>query len=191
MTQKRCRAIRLRAVAGVARRGCYRAPMTYRDRKKIVIGRLQAKPLLVGQVLCALLLAALVARQAQGDGAGEVAVHILLGDPVMTVLIAAAAFGFTRFFRLWRQRDDYIFHDGERLHRGSDGSWPLAAIRDVIVTRSELGIASLRLVVDDDSETTRELVKLYMLDGSPEAVRGGVMFAVAGVRGIPLASSLH
>jgi hypothetical protein len=165
--------------------------MTRRDRKIVVIGRLQAKPLLAGQLLCAFLLVLLAARQAEGGSAREAAAHILFGDPVMTVLMAAAAFGFFHFLGLWRRRGGYIFHDGERLHRGSDASWPLAAIRDVIVTRSELGIASLRLVVDDDSETTRELVKLYMLDGSPEAVRGGVMFAVGGVRGVPLASSLH
>lgn len=173
------------------RRGCYRAAMTRGDRKIIVIGRLQAKPLLVGQVLCALLFAALAVRQAQGGSVREAAAHILFGDPVMTALIAAAGFGFVHFFRLWRQRGGYIFHDGARLYRGHDASWPLAAIRDVIVTRGELGIASLRLVVDDDSETTRELVKLYMLDGSPEAVRGGVMFAAAGMRGVASGFSVH
>lgn len=156
-----------------------------------MIGRLQTKPLLVGQVLCALSLAALVARQAQGGSVGEVAANILFGNPLMTLLIAATALGLGHFLRLWRQRRGYIVHDGERLYRGSDASWPLAAIRDVIVARNELGIVSLRLVVDDDSETTRELVKLYMLDGSPEAVRSGVLFAAAGVRGVPMASVLH
>ena len=157
----------------------------------IVIGRLQAKPLLAGQLLCALLLAGLIARQAQGGSVREAAGHILFGNPVMTLLIVGAALGLAHFVRLWRLRDFYIVHDGARLYRGADASWPLANIRDVIVARSELGIVSLRLVVDDDSETTRELVKLYMLDGSPEAVRGGVMFAAAGVRGIPMASALH
>src|SRR3546814_11387991 len=71
--------------------------------------------------------------------------------------------------------------DGARLDRGPDASWPLALIRDVVIERNEFGIASLRLIVDDDSEVTRELVKLYLLEDSPEAVRGGVMFAVAGV----------
>lgn len=165
--------------------------MTSWDRKIIVIGRLQAKPLLVGQVLCALLFAGLVARQARGGSAGEMAANILFGNVMVTLLIVGAAWGLVHFAGLWRRRGGYIFHDGARLYRGSDASWPLANIRDVIVARSELGITSLRLVVDDDSETTRELVKLYMLDGSPEAVRGGVMFAVAGVRGVPLASSVH
>src|SRR3546814_1376243 len=75
----------------------------------------------------------------------------------------------------------WIVHDGARLYRGPDASWPLALIRDVVIERNEFGIASLRLIVDDDSEVTRELVKLYLLEDSPEAVRGGVMFAVAGV----------
>ena len=55
----------------------------------------------------------------------------------------------------------------------------------MVVERSDIGIASLRLVVDDDSETTRELVKLPLLEGSPEAVRGGVLFAAAGVKAVP------
>lgn len=165
--------------------------MTPPDRKRIVIGRLQAKPLLVGQVLCALLLAGLVARQARGDGWREVMANILFGNLVMTLLLAAAAYGLLHFLRLWRQRAHYITHDGARLYRGSDASWPLANIRDVIVARGELGIVSLRLVVDDDSETTRELVKLSMLEDAPEAVCGGVMFAVAGVRGFPAGSSLN
>jgi hypothetical protein len=77
------------------------------------------------------------------------------------------------------------------LYRGGGERWPLALIRDVVVAKSELGIASLRLVVDDDSEVTRELVKLYLLADAPEAVRGGVMFAVAGVRGFPAGSALN
>lgn len=160
------------------------------DRKTVVIGRLKAKPLLVGQVLCALLLAGLIARWLLG-GERQDAVYRLLSDPVMLLLIAAAAFGLAHYRRLWRQRGRYIRHDGTLLYRGGDASWPLATIRDVIVTRGELGIASLRLVVDDDSETTRELAKLYMLDDAPEAVRGGVLFAAAGVRGIPIGASLH
>lgn len=156
------------------------------DRKTVVIGRLKAKPLLVGQVLCALLLAGLVARWLLGGAA-----YGPLGDPVMLALIAAAALGLLHYHRLWRARDRYIRHDGTLLYRGGDASWPLALIRDVIVARGEFGIASLRLVVDDDSETTRELAKLYMLDDAPEAVRGGVLFAAAGVRGVPTGVSLH
>ena len=160
------------------------AAMTRSNPGIFVIGRLQAKPLLAGQLLGALLLAGLVVRQARGDGVAEIAASILFGNLVVTALIAVAALGVAHHFRLWRQRDAYIFHDGVRLHRGSDASWPLTAIRDVIIAPGELGIASLRLVVDDDSEVTRELVKLYMLEDAPEAVRGGVMFAVAGVRGV-------
>ena len=59
----------------------------------------------------------------------------------------------------------------------------LALVRDVVVARGNMGLDSLRLVVDDDSEVTRELVKLYMLEGPPEVVRDGVMFAAARVSG--------
>lgn len=155
------------------------------------MGRLQAKPLLAGQLLCALLLAGLIARQARGGDVREIAVNILFGNLVVTMLIAAAAYGIAHYFRLWRQRGRYIFHDGARLYRGSDNAWPLALIRDVVIERSDLGITSLRLVVDDDSEVTRELVKLYMLHDSPEAVRGAVLFAVAGVRGFPAGSVMN
>lgn len=161
------------------------------DRKIVVIGRLQAKPLLAWQMLCGLLLCGLIVRQSSGHGLFEIVMNILFGNLIVTALIVATAVGLAHFFKLWRQRDTYIFHDGARLFRGSDGSWPLSSIRDVVIARNELGIASLRLVVDDDSETTRELVKLYMLADSPEAVRGGAMFAVSGVRGFPATSPLN
>ena len=159
-----------------------------------MIGRLQAKPLAAGQLLCALAIAGLIAHRLNvlgwsGDVEG-ILLGLLFGDLVVTALIVAAAIGLAHFARLWRQRSRYIFHDGARLYRG-DESWPLSLIRDVVIVRSEIGIASLRLVVDDDSEVTRALAPLYMLEDSPEAVRGGVMFAVAGVRGFPAGSAMN
>ncbi|MGH6651991.1 MAG: hypothetical protein ACREB7_12770 [Sphingopyxis sp.] len=151
----------------------------------IVIARLKPKPLAAGQLLCALALAALVLRQARGDTAGEVVRSIFFGDVVMTALMAVAVVGFVYFRRLWRWRNAYVRHDGVTLYRGGSARWPLALVRDVVVVRDGVGVESLQLVVDDDSEVTRELVKLALLDGSPEAVRGGVMFAAAGVRGVP------
>lgn len=167
------------------------AAMKHWDRRIVILGRLKAKPLVAWQLLCGLVLAGLVARQWRGAGAAEIAANLLLGNPIATAAMAAAAFGVLHFHRLWRQRESYIFHDGARLHRGSDGSWPLASIRDAVIERSEIGVASLRLVVDDDSETTRELVKLYLLADAPEAVRGAVLFAVAGARGVPAGAAVH
>ena len=157
----------------------------------IVIGRLRAKPLLAGQLLCALAAAGLIARQARGANVTEVALNLLFGNLVVTAALAAAIFGFVGFFRAWRRRDAWIVHDGARLYRGTDAAWPLALIRDVVIERNDLGIASLRLVVDDDSEVTRELVKLYLLEDSPEAVRGGVMFAVGRMRSPGDSVSVH
>ncbi len=181
--------------------GCWRraahvpiwAGMTYQDRiiterPIIVIARLKAKPLLAGQAIAALLFAGLVLRQAwpvRGDGAGEMLRALLFGDAVATAAILVAAYAFWACRRLWRQRETYIFHDGARLYRGSTLSWPLPAIRDVVTERDRLGIPTLRLVVDDDSEVTRALVPLPLLDGSAEAVRGGVLFAASGMRAVP------
>ncbi|MBB6425811.1 hypothetical protein [Sphingopyxis sp. JAI128] len=162
--------------------------------RQIVIGRLKAKPLLAGQLLCALAATALIVRQASmawGDGADAVLRMLLFGNLLATAAIAAALLGFAAFFRAWRRRDAFIWHDGARLYRGASDSWPLPLIRDVVMAKNDLGIASLRLVVDDDSEVTRELVKLYLLADSPEAVRGGVMFAVAGLRGFPAGSAMN
>lgn len=158
------------------------------------MGRLKAKPLLVGQLLCALALVGLIAHRLDqlgwSDDVAGILLGLLFGNLVVTALILAAAVGLAHFARLWRRRDRYIFHDGARLYRG-DESWPLSLIRDAVIVRSEIGIASLRLVVDDDSEVTRELVKLYLLEDSPEAVRGAVQFAVAGVRGFPAGSAMN
>lgn len=160
----------------------------------MVLARLKAKPLLAGQLLCALAAAVLVLRQALplwDDGAAAVVRAVLLGNLLVSAGIAAALVGLVAFHRGWRSRNAYIWHDGAMLYRGGGECWPLALIRDVVVAKSELGVASLRLVVDDDSEVTRELVKLYLLEDAPEAVRGGVMFAVAGVRGFPAGSALN
>lgn len=151
--------------------------MKHWDRQIIVLGRLRAKPLLAWQLVCALALAGLVARQARGSTALEIVGNIIFGNLLITAMIAGTAFGLTHFHWLWRRRGAYIFHDGSRLYRGHETSWPLSSIRDAIVTQSEFGITSLRLVVDDDSETTRELVKLYLLEDPPEAVRSAVLFA--------------
>lgn len=167
--------------------------MTYQDRTltprpMIVIARLKAKPLLAGQVIAALLFAGLALRQVwpvRGDGAGEMIRALLLGDPVATAGMLAAIWAFRTCRRLWRQRDTYVFHDGARLYRGSTLSWSLPSIRDVVTERDGIGIPTLRLVVDDDSEVTRALVPLPLLEGSPEAVRGGVLFAASGMRGVP------
>ena len=97
----------------------------------------------------------------------------------------AAALALWTCLRLWRRRETYVVHDGVRLYRGSALSWPLEAIRDVVIERGALGVPTLRLVVDDDSEVTRALVPLPLLEGSAEAVRGGVLFAATGMRGVP------
>lgn len=162
--------------------------------RKVVLARLKAKPLLAGQLLCALAAALLALRQALplwDDGATAVVRAVLFGNLLVSAGIVGAFVGLVAFHRAWRRRDAYIWHDGARLYRGARESWPLPLIRDVVIARSELGIASLRLVVDDDSEVTRELVKLYLLEDAPEAVRGGVMFAVAGLRGFPSGSVLN
>lgn len=159
--------------------------------KIVILARLKPKPLLAGQLLCALLFAGLAVRQAQGESVAEVIRHILFGNLAATILIAVAALGLAHHVRLWRQRGTYIFHDGTRLYRGSEASWPLAAVRDVVVARGGFGIDTLRLVVDDDSETTRELVKLYMLADPPEGVRGGVMFAAARTGGTMRPVTVH
>lgn len=163
----------------------------YTDRKFVVIGRLKAKPLLVWQLLCALVLAGLIARQARGYSALEIVGNILFGNLVLTAAIAVAAFGLSYFHGMWRARDHYIYHDGARLYRGSEASWALSSVRDAIIKRNQLGITALRLVVDDDSEVTRELVPLYLLADNPEAVRGAVLFAIGGVRGFPSVSTLN
>lgn len=165
--------------------------MRHVNRQTIVIARLKPKPLAAGQLLCALALLGLAAQQARGDTAGEVVRSILFGDPAMTALMAGAAGGLVWFRRLWRWRDAYVRHDGSMLYRGGSARWPLALVRDVVAARSGLGLETLRLVVDDDSEVTRELVKLPLLDGSADAVRGGVLFATGRAGSLVGSPALH
>lgn len=146
----------------------------------MVLARLRAAPLVMWQVGSLVLLAILLGQLDWGGAPGDMLFNSLVGRPAIVLMIAATLAAWVYFFGLWRRRNAFLRHDGTRLYRGTSISWPLAEVRDVIVARNELGLQSLRLVVDDDSETTRELVKLYLLDDQPEVVRDAVMFAAAG-----------
>jgi hypothetical protein len=108
------------------------------------------------------------------------------------VAIGIAIVAVYLFVRMWRERCHYLHHDGVTLFKGSDGSWPLASIRDAMLTRNWLGIRSLRIDVGQGVGATPELAKTYMLLERPEAVRDAVMVAVARARGgVPLPASVH
>lgn len=157
--------------------------------REVVLGRLRAAPVLVWTGAAAAGLVWAIWRLVWGSGFAASSFYPLLGPltgPLLIAMLGYATFDFARIFALRRR---YLRHDGVRLYRGADRSWPLANVRDVVVARNWLGLGSLRLVVDDDSETTRELAKLYMLEGSAEAVRGAVLFAVG--RPVPMSSTLH
>src|SRR3546814_16245537 len=82
--------------------------MTRWGSRMVVIGRLQAKPLLAGQLLCALAVVGLVARQARGADMAAVAANLLFGNLVVTAAVAAAIFGFVGYFRALRRRAAWI-----------------------------------------------------------------------------------
>lgn len=157
----------------------------------VVVARLRAAPLVGWQFACAVLLGVLLARLDWGGDPVVAFWNMLFGQPLLLLGIAAVLGVWAYIFGMWRRRGDYLRHDGVTLYRGGSARWPLALVRDVMVARGNLGLESLRLVVDDDSEVTRELVKLYMLEGPPEAVRDGVMFAVARVSGVMRPVTVH
>lgn len=157
--------------------------MTDGDRNMVVVARLRAAPLVGWQFACAVLLGVLLVRLDWGGDPVDAFWNMIFGQPLLLLGIAAVLGVWIYVIGMWRRRGDYLRHDGVTLYRGGSARWPLALVQDVVVARGNLGLDSLRLVVDDDSEVTRELVKLYMLEGPPEVVRDGVMFAVARVSG--------
>ena len=165
--------------------------MTNGDRNMVVIARLRTAPLVGWQFACAVLLGVLAARLDRSGDPLDAFWNIVFGQPLLLLGIAAVLIVWAYIIGMWRRRGDYLRHDGKTLYRGGSARWPLALVRDVVVARGNLGLESLRLVVDDDSEVTRELVKLYMLEGPPEVVRDGVMFAVARVGGRLEAVTVH
>lgn len=165
--------------------------MTNADRKMVVVARLRAAPLVGWQFACAVLLGVLAARLEWGGDPVDAVRYMVFGQPLLLLCIAAVLGVWAYILGMWRRRGDYLRHDGVTLYRGASAQWPLALVRDVVVARGNLGLDALRLVVDDDSEVTRELVKLYMLEGPPEVVRDGVMFAVARVGGRMEAVTVH
>ncbi len=152
---------------------------------------LRAAPLVGWQAGCAVALAYLLSQLDWGGNAGDVVWNMVFGRPLVMLGIAAVLAGWAYWLSVWRRRNAYLRHDGVSLYCGGAHRWPLVLIRDVIVTRSEVGVRSLRLVVDDDSEVTRELVKLYMLDERPEVVRDAVMFAVSRAGCVGAMPSVH
>ena len=165
--------------------------MTDRDRKMVVVGRLRAAPLVGWQFACAVLLGVLVARLEWGGDPLDALRYTIFAQPLLLLGIVAVLMVWVYVFGMWRRRGDYLRHDGVTLYRGASARWPLALVRGVVVARGNIGLESLRLVVDDDSEVTRELVKLYMLEDPPEVVRDGVMFAVARVGGVMRPVTVH
>ncbi len=149
----------------------------------VVVARLRAAPLVAWQALCALLLGMLLTRLHWGGDPIDALRNMVFGQPLVLLGIAAVLALWAYWIGVWRRRNAYVRHDGVMLYRGSSARWPLSLVRDVVVARGNSGLESLRLVVDDDSEVTRELAKLYLLEGPPEVVRDGVMFAVARVGG--------
>lgn len=161
------------------------------DRMMVVVARLRAAPIVGWQAGCAVLLGALLARlQWSGDPVDAVR-YMIFGQPLVVTGIAAVLTVWAYWLGVWRRRHAFVRHDGRTLFRGGAASWPLIAIRDVAIVRGELGVTSLRLVVDDDSEVTRELVKLYLLADRPEVVRDAVMFAVARAGGVQVMGPVH
>jgi len=161
------------------------------DRNMVVVARLRAAPLVGWQFACAVLLGVLLVRLDWGGDPVDAFWNMVFGQPLLLLGIAAVLAVWAYMIGMWRRRGDYLRHDGKTLYRGGSASWPLALVRDVVVARGNMGVESLRLVVDDDSEVTRELVKLYMLEGPPEVVRDGVMFAVARVSGTMRPVTVH
>lgn len=165
--------------------------MTNGDRNMVVIARLRAAPLVGWQFACAVLLGVLAARLDWSGDPLDAFWNMIFGQPLLLLGIAGVLGVWAYILGMWRRRGDYLRHDGKTLYRGGSARWPLALVRDVVVARGNMGLESLRLVVDDDSEVTRELVKLYMLEGPPEMVRDGVMFAAARVGGRLEAVTVH
>lgn len=160
-------------------------------RHRVVIARLHAKPLIAAQLGCALIAGTLIARQARGHDWAERLFNLLLGNLVLTALIAAALAGLWHWHRVWRARAAFLTHDGTWLYRGDDAAWPLAAIRDVVVAPALLGLPTLRLVVEDDSEVTRALAPVALFTESPATLRSAILFAATSARGTPRGAVLH
>ncbi len=157
----------------------------------VVIARLRAAPLMAWHAICLVLLVALLRELEWGGDPVDAVRNMIFVHPLVVLGIAAVLTVWAYWLGVWRRRNAYVRHDSRTLYRGSAAAWPLIAIRDVTIVRGELGAKALRLVVDDDSEVTRELVKLYLLSDRPEVVRDAVMFAVARAGGAPVMASVH
>jgi hypothetical protein len=162
------------------------------DPNIIILGHLRGGAISVFLALGLAMLGFFLWEELWGDAFADTLYYHLLGRMTGPVAIGIAIVAVYLFVRMWRERCHYLHHDGVTLFKGSDGSWPLASIRDAMVTRNWLGIRSLRIDVGQGVGATPELAKTYMLREPPEAVRDAVMVAVARARGgVPLPASVH
>lgn len=144
----------------------------------IILGRLRVGVIAVFVALGAAMLGFFLREELWGGGFADTLFHHLLGPMTGPAAISCAIIVLYLFARMWRERDDYLYHDGVTLFRGPNRSWPLASIRDVMFTRNFLGIRSLRIDVGNGAKPP-ELTKAYMLVERPETVRDAIAIAVA------------
>jgi hypothetical protein len=148
------------------------------ERNIIILGRLRGGAISIFLALGLAMLGYFIWEEWWGDAFADTLYFHFLGPMTGPVAIGIAIIVIYLFWRMWRERGHYLHHDGTTLFRGSNGSWPLASVRDVRFTRNWLGIRSLRIDVSAGLKSP-ELAKVYMLAESPEAVRDAVMSAVA------------
>lgn len=150
--------------------------MKQAEREITVLGRLRGSVVGAWIVLPAALVIYLTWQEYWGDGFPDSLYRRVFGDLTVPICVALFLAGSYFFCRMWRERNYYIHHDGMRLFKGSDGSWPLSTVREAMLTRNTLGIQSLRILVEtsDGRTTTPELAKCYFLAEPPEIVRAAV-----------------
>lgn len=148
------------------------------ERNIIILGRLRGGAISIFLALGLAMLGTFVWEEWWGDAFADTLYYHILGPMTGPVAIGCAIAVIYQFARMWRERDHYLNHDGVTLFRGWNGSWPLASIREVRLTRNWLGIGSLRIDVGAGGKSP-ELTKAYMLVDRPEVVRDAIAAAVA------------
>lgn len=127
----------------------------------IVVGRLRGLPILTFVFLSLSFTGWTIWETFWGYGFIDSMYHSSFGDllgPLAIIIGLAATFWFGR---MWKDRSSYLRYDSRCFHRGSEASWPIASIRDVVVTRNVLGIRSVRIRLSSSEQP--ELAKAYML----------------------------
>lgn len=146
----------------------------------VILGRLRGWPLLLWMAVALAMCGYSLWLELSGEGFSDSIFFHMFGSLLGPLVMGASLFAIFSLFRMWRRRNDYLRHDGERLFQGSRKSWPLDTILDVVLIDRPLGKRVVRIVTTNGRQ--EYLTDSFYLAGRVADLRLSVLRAAEVAR---------